>query len=112
MALLSVLGAALNPATWPATVWVLLLTTFALIVARNNAHPALPKNAPAILKGWPILGVPEFFGKRWDFMRETLKKTADGTFSFYYGPHPIVAMSGTKARTSFFASRGLHMGDG
>lgn len=102
-----------GPQSWPISVLLLLLTVAAALLAHVVAsRPSFPSSAPRLLKGWPILGSIDFFRDRADFLDKNTKKVPNGQFSFYYGPHPIVAVSGPDARASFFNTRGLDLNKG
>lgn len=98
---------------WPATVWILLLTSFAYLVAQIAWRPSFPKNAPKLLKdGYPILGAVRFFSDRRNFTSHGTAATGSGHFSFYFGKHQIVSVSGLSGRKTFFESRDLNMAEG
>ncbi|KAG6014413.1 hypothetical protein E4U43_006570, partial [Claviceps pusilla] len=100
------------PQKWPASVLVLIITTMAVLLFRYASRPAWHPQAPKALSGWPVLGSPGFFRNRWSFLRRHASATASGHFSFFYGPHSIVALSGTAARQTFFTSRSLDLNEG
>ncbi|KAG5981566.1 hypothetical protein E4U55_002822 [Claviceps digitariae] len=100
------------PQNWPASVLVLLITTITVLLCRYATRPAWHPQAPKALSGWPVLGSPGFFRNRWSFIRKHASATASGHFSFFYGPHSIVALSGTAARQTFFTSRSLDINEG
>ncbi|KND87478.1 Obtusifoliol 14-alpha demethylase [Tolypocladium ophioglossoides CBS 100239] len=101
------------PPSWPASAWALLLTMAVLLVGGLTwRRPAFPNGAPRLLKGWPVIGSAGFFRSRSDFLRDGKAKSPGGQFSFYYGAHPIVAVSGPSARSSFYTTRGLDLGAG
>ncbi|KAI1201856.1 cytochrome P450 6A1 [Nemania serpens] len=109
------MGAILSTASWPqewsATVWVLLLTTVATVFYRLFWRPTLPKNAPKWYKkgDWPILGSLEFYyGRRSEFMREGLRDSKTGNFSFYIGKKQLIGISGAEGRKLFFESKDLN----
>ncbi|KAI0107076.1 cytochrome P450 6A1 [Nemania sp. FL0031] len=106
-----VLPTALHPQQWTATVWVLVLTTAAALLTRVFRRPALPKNAPMWYKkgDWPIVGSLEFYyGRRADFMKEALRATKTGNFSFYIGKKQLIGISGPEGRKLFFESKDLN----
>ncbi|PNY18153.1 Obtusifoliol 14-alpha demethylase [Tolypocladium capitatum] len=107
-----VLSAFAAPQSWPAGTSALLFALAVLIVGLTSRRPAFPSNAPPLLKGWPITGSVGFFRARRDFLRAGRDKSPSGQFSFYYGPHPIVALSGPSARTTFYTARGLDLTSG
>ncbi|KAI0389163.1 cytochrome P450 6A1 [Xylariaceae sp. FL0594] len=107
----SSLLATIAPREWPATVWVVLLTTTAVLFYRVFWRPAIPKNAPAWYKkgDWPIFGNVDFYyGKRADFYRDAIKASKTGNFSFYVGKKLIIGTSGPQGRKLFFESKDLN----
>lgn len=107
----AILSTALQPQEWSATIWVLLLTAAATIVYQVFWRPALPKNAPKWYKkgDWPIVGALEFYyGRRSDFMREALRDSKTGNFSFYIGKKQLIGISGAEGRKLFFESKDLN----
>ncbi|KAJ8121692.1 hypothetical protein ONZ43_g1920 [Nemania bipapillata] len=107
----AILSAALRPQEWSATVWVLLLTTAVTLLTRVFRRPAFPENAPKWYKkgDWPILGSLGFYyGHRSDFMREALRDSKTGNFSFYIGKKHLVGISGPEGRKLFFESKDLN----
>ncbi|PHH63183.1 hypothetical protein CDD81_6234 [Ophiocordyceps australis] len=110
----SVLSTLAAPQSWPVGALVFLLTVAVVLASRIVpwTRPSFPSKAPRLLKGWPIIGSTGFFRARCDFLKENKARDPSGQFSFYYGPHPIVALSGTSARLSFYTSRGLDLSAG
>ncbi|KAI1740604.1 cytochrome P450 6A1 [Xylaria scruposa] len=105
------MSTALQPQQWSATVWVLLVTTAVALFFQLLWRPALPKNAPKWYKkgDWPILGALEFYyGRRSDFMKEALRDTKTGNFSFYIGKKQLIGVSGEEGRKLFFESKELN----
>ncbi|KAI1753783.1 cytochrome P450 6A1 [Xylaria castorea] len=105
------LSTAIQPQQWSATVWVLLLTTAATLFFRVFWRPAFPKNGPKWYKkgDWPILGALEFYyGRRADFMKDALRASKTGNFSFYIGKKQLIGVSGEEGRKLFFESKDLN----
>ncbi|TRX92724.1 hypothetical protein FHL15_006398 [Xylaria flabelliformis] len=105
------MSTALQPQQWSTTVWVLLVTTAVTLLFQVFWRPALPKNAPKWYKkgDWPILGALEFYyGRRSDFMKEALRDSKTGNFSFYIGKKHLVGVSGDEGRKLFFDSKDLN----
>ncbi|KJZ77225.1 hypothetical protein HIM_03546 [Hirsutella minnesotensis 3608] len=99
-----------GPEAWPASVLMLLLTGAAAIVIQMVAsRPSFPSGAPRLLKGTPILGCLDFFRSRSEFLLKGRDNDPSRQFSFYYGPHPIVVVSGSSARSFFYNARGLDL---
>ncbi|KAI0193553.1 cytochrome P450 6A1 [Xylaria flabelliformis] len=105
------MSTALQPQQWSATVWVLLVTTAVTLLFQVFWRPALPKNAPKWYKkgDWPILGALEFYyGRRADFMKDALRDSKTGNFSFYIGKKQLIGVSGEEGRKLFFESKDLN----
>ncbi|TIC90210.1 Obtusifoliol 14-alpha demethylase [Colletotrichum higginsianum] len=107
MSLAAAVSAALRPQSWPTSVWVLLLTGLAYAVGSLAWRPSFPRNAPRLLKGYPVLGTPRFFSERGNFLSEGRRFAASGNWSFYFGKMRIVGLSGDEGRRLFFESRDL-----
>nr|QGV56756.1 Jtm01 [Epichloe sp. LpTG-4] len=87
---------------------VLLLAAAAVLVGQMAAsRPRLDGRAPRLLKGAPILGCLDFFRCRSEFLLKGRDRDPSRQFSFFYGPYPIVALSGSAARSFFYTARGL-----
>ncbi|PHH71663.1 hypothetical protein CDD80_5078 [Ophiocordyceps camponoti-rufipedis] len=89
-----------------------LAAAIVILVQMVSSRPRLPPDAPREVRGWPLLGCLDFFRRRRDFLVWGSKLGPGRQFSFFYGPHPIVAVSGPEARASFFNSRELSLGAG
>lgn len=76
------------------------------------SRPTIPANAPRVLKGLPILGSVNFFRARADFLRAGKAWAPKGLFSFYYGPHRIVAVSRDTDKKIFLSHRALDFAAG
>lgn len=92
---------------WTTALSVAACTVGALVVYQLWSRPVLSKDAPRILKGLPILGSLGFFKERAVFLQDGRKAGAGDHFSFYYGPHPIIATAGDIGRAVFFGTREL-----
>lgn len=109
----SIMSVIPGPLSWPLSILVLLLTVAAAVLVQVVlSRPSFPNGAPRLLKGWPVFGSVDFFRARAEFLDRNTKKVPGGQFSFYYGPHPIVSLSGPEARVSYFNSRGLDLNKG
>ncbi|KAJ3492662.1 hypothetical protein NLG97_g5236 [Lecanicillium saksenae] len=97
--------------TWPLSRWlattaVLAVSTLAFALANLLLQrPKLPKNAPILIKGWPIFGSIDFYLRRNDFLKRERKRHGGQPFSFYYGRYPIVSLVGEAGRTFLYTSR-------
>ncbi|CAM1502719.1 Fc.00g074950.m01.CDS01 [Cosmosporella sp. VM-42] len=92
---------------WPLSLNVLFLVTFLLAFGGIATRPSFPRNAPNYVKGWPVFGSIGWFRARSDFLTDGKRASESGQFSFHYGPHAIVALSGKSARATMFCQRGL-----
>lgn len=102
-----------NPQTWPLAFLAVSLSSILLVVIHLLINrPDFPSTAPAYLKGYPILGSLGFFGKRLDFLKRGQTLSPNRLFSFYYGRHAIVALSGTEGRSLFYTTRSLDLNAG
>ena len=103
-----------NYGDWPATVWVVVLTTIVGLLAQVVKRPSMPKNAPKLFKpaDWPIVGAVRFFTERGPFLTHGSKSTETGNFSFYLGKHRVVNLTSMEGRKVFFESRDLSMAEG
>ncbi|KAJ3563624.1 hypothetical protein NPX13_g8133 [Xylaria arbuscula] len=101
----------IQPQEWPATIWALVLTSALALLIRVFRRPSLPPNAPKWYKkdDWPILGAISFYyGRRADFMKEALRDSKTGNFSFYVGKKQLIGVSGPEGRKIFFESKDLN----
>jgi hypothetical protein len=104
--------AAIKPQNWPASVYVLLLTVLTYGLGLLFYRPSFPKKAPRIFEAYPILGAFRFFSKRSEFMSSAQALSRTGQYSFYFGKHQIVGLSGEDGRRTFFDSRDLDLANG
>lgn len=108
------IASVLQPQNWPASVYVLLVSTLGFLIAQMTWRPSFPNTAPKLLTrdSWPVVGVWKFFSDRSNFVQDATTKTKTGNFSFYFGKHQIVGMSGLEGRKTFFESKQLNMAEG
>ncbi|KAF7551132.1 hypothetical protein G7Z17_g5247 [Cylindrodendrum hubeiense] len=99
------------PQSWPVSVYVLLALALWLAFGDIVTRPSFPKTAPKVDRGLPLLGSLGFFRARSSFLRSGKLQSSNGQFSFYYGPHPVVAVSGSGMAT-FYGNRGLDFNEG
>lgn len=98
---------------WPASIYILLITGLATLIASVVRRPSFPKSAPKLVRGgYPILGMLRFFSDRRNFFNEAIRVNRSGNFSFYFGKHQIVGLSGLAGRRTFFESKELNMSEG
>ncbi|KDQ52157.1 hypothetical protein JAAARDRAFT_40504 [Jaapia argillacea MUCL 33604] len=83
-----------------------------LFLITYYAYPTLFPKKGAIhqLGGISILNAWSFFTKRYDFLRENLKKQA--MFQFWVLNHRVVALSGEEGRRVFFTDKSLDFSEG
>ncbi|KAM0257943.1 hypothetical protein ACHAQJ_004101 [Trichoderma viride] len=110
--MVSLVATIASPQNWPASVLVLVATVAILIVVRLSKRADLPSGASLTERGVPFIGSVPFFTKRGDFLKEGKERSPNGHFSFYYGPYPIISLSGEAARTAYFTARGLDLNAG
>ena len=72
----------------------------------------LAPNAPPLYNEGRLLGSLRFTTSRADYLAEGTRKSRDGQFSFWYGGHHVVVVSGEAGRTSFQTARNLDPGAG
>lgn len=91
---------------------ILLLLSFLTILAKWP--PPLPSKAPPHFKAsdWHIVGSLRFFTDRYRFYNEGILSSKTGNFSFFFGKHHLVGLSGVEARRAFFESKALNMTKG
>ncbi|KAH6982363.1 cytochrome P450 6A1 [Ilyonectria sp. MPI-CAGE-AT-0026] len=95
------------------SVYAVLLVTLYFAISWLVWRPGFPKGSPKRLtEGYPILGVVRFFSARRDFYIDGIQQSPSGQFSFYFGKHRIVALSGEQGRKSFFENKELDMPEG
>lgn len=97
---------------WQLSVLVGLITAVIYTAFQLMSRPVIPANAPRILPGLPILGSVNFFRARADFLRAGKAWAPKGRFSFYYGPHRVVAVSGDEDKKMFLSHRALDFAAG
>lgn len=99
---------------WPLAIWVLIITTVVCYaLAGFGRRSGLPASTPKLLKeGYPVFGAVRFFTDRFHFFRQASLASQSGNFSFFFGKHHIVGVSGVEGRKTFFDSRDLNMGEG
>ncbi|KAJ0108112.1 hypothetical protein J7T55_007231 [Diaporthe amygdali] len=103
---------ALSYQNWPASIYILLLSVLALFI-KIQWQPSFPKTAPKQIKeGYPLLGALRLFTKRADFCNDALAQSKTGNFSFYFGKHRLVGVSGIEGRKTFFDSKDMNMSEG
>lgn len=72
-------------------------------------RPAPHKDAPRLVKGWPILGSIDFYRKRRQFLSSEQKKSGGKSFTFYYGKYQIVSLAGESGKALLYSARPLDL---
>jgi hypothetical protein len=93
------------------TIIILLLVSSYTIWA-STGYKFSSKSPKRLNEGWPIFGVLRFFTARWDLFQHGKAQTPSGNFSFFVGKHPVIGLTGDKARQTFFQSRDLGFAEG
>jgi hypothetical protein len=109
---LSAAKAAANPQNWPVSVYVLLVSLVAYALGRLVSRPAFPSKAPRVFASWPVVGALGFFSRRAEFLEGMRAASQTGQYSFHFGKHRIVGLSGEDGRRAFFDSKELNIGAG
>ena len=60
----------------------------------------------------PIIGVYEFFSRRYDFFMRATRECRNNVFSFYVGKERVIGMTGSLGRSVFFDSKELDFAQG
>ncbi|KPM36604.1 hypothetical protein AK830_g9954 [Neonectria ditissima] len=102
----------ISPQSWPTSIYVVIALALALAFGGMATRPALPKTAPQLHRGLPLLGSLEFFLSRSTFLRTEKPQTKSGNFSFHYGPHTVVSLLGPGGKATFYGERGLDPTEG
>jgi sterol 14-demethylase len=102
------LSLTLDLLTSPTLLITLLPLSLFLIYHQLSPKYKFPAKAPPLTKvsGVPILGALQFFSQRWDFWRHS-RDEAGGSFTFFAGKYPVVALNGAEGRKLFFESKEL-----
>ncbi|KAH7310821.1 cytochrome P450 [Stachybotrys elegans] len=85
----------------------LVLVTIVLTASPLLPRLSPPKGAPSSLPSFRGVNSPKFYRDRATFLNQGSKQTANGQFSFWYGPNHVVALSGSSARAGYLTTRGL-----
>lgn len=110
---MALLSSFLYSQAWPTLLFLVILTLLGLALIPLLRRPSFPKSAPPSLKhSLPLIGNLSFFTRRVPFLHEGFKASPTGHFSFNYGPHPIIALSGESGRQTIYNARGLDLGAG
>ena len=106
---MTVLAPLLEPQRMLAGVGAVLAAILGYIVLEMVSRPHLTAKTPARLPGYPVVGVPQFISARTVLfdMGTAISKT--GQFSFFFGKHPIVGMTGESGRKTYFETKNLNM---
>jgi sterol 14-demethylase len=99
---------------WSTSALIILITTIGLAFLPIIRRPSFPSIAPLALEKdiLPVIGGLGFFTRRANFLGAGRDASKSGQFSFHYGPHPIVALSGEAGRSTYYTTRGLDLAAG
>lgn len=106
---MTVLSLLLEPQGVLAGIGAVAAAIVGYLVFEMVSRPHLTAKTPARLPGYPLVGVPEFFSARTALfdMGTAISKT--GQFSFFFGKHPIVGITGESGRKTYFETKSLNM---
>ncbi|KAM5466145.1 putative sterol 14alpha-demethylase [Microsporum ferrugineum] len=91
---------------------LLLVSLVALLACLPRQLP-FPDGAPKLLsEGYPVIGMLRFFSDRYNFYTDGIAASNTGSFSFYFGQHQIVGVSGPEGRKMFFQSKSMDLNEG
>ncbi|KAM5455774.1 putative sterol 14alpha-demethylase [Microsporum audouinii] len=91
---------------------LLLVSLVALLACLPRQLP-FPDGAPKLLsEGYPVIGMLRFFSDRYNFYTDGIAASNTGSFSFYFGQHQIVGVSGPEGRKVFFQSKSMDLNEG
>lgn len=94
------------------SVYLVLLSLIALL-AKTVWQPTFPKGAPKLIRGWPVFGAVQLYGKRrLAFLASGTSRSPTRSFSTYIGKYQVVVLSGAEARSFYFGSKMLDMNEG
>lgn len=110
--MVSLVAAILSPQTWSPSTLLLVATVAIFVLVHLSKRVDFHSGASWTDRGVPILGSLPFYTRRGDFLREGKERSPNGHFNFFFGPYPIVAISGEAARTAYFTTRGLDLSAG
>ncbi|KAH6716086.1 hypothetical protein BKA61DRAFT_337419 [Leptodontidium sp. MPI-SDFR-AT-0119] len=102
-------------------IWALLVTGLVVLVAlvafaamaSLAGQASLSWAVPTLVReGYPILDMLRFFTDRRNFYLDGVAASRSGHFSFYFGKHYIIGVSGLEGRKIFYESKALDMSEG
>lgn len=98
----------------PVTVWgVAGVAVVYILFSLARGWPSLPSGSPGLVKpDWPLLGSWRFFSDRWNFVMEAQRRSRSGNFSFWFGKHHVVSVSGAEGRKAYYHRKELDFNDG
>lgn len=100
---------------WPSAVLILVLFGTLRALHPLLTRRQLPKNAPRLVPGLPLLGAVRFFTARLSFVTEARSRpAASRNFSFFLGRFPVVSLGGPDGRCTIFEAKDseLNLSDG
>ncbi|KAE8359940.1 cytochrome P450 [Aspergillus caelatus] len=98
---------------WATLVLLLLLCGLSVLFSQFIRQAHFPDGAPRPLgEGYPILGALRFFSDRYNMYFDGISLSRTGSFSFYFGKHQIVGISGLEGRKVFFQDKAMDLSQG
>lgn len=99
---------------WPSIIALAIILGIAAALQPLFTRPDLPKNAPGLISGYPLLGATRYFTSRLAFTRESRLQTKTRNFSFLLGRYPIISLGGHDGRAAIFEGKDteLNLSDG
>ena len=98
---------------WAILVLLLLLCGLSVLFYRSIRQTPFLDGAPRPLgEDYPILGALRFFSDRYNMYFDGISSSRTGNFSFYFGKHQIVAISGLEGRKVFFQNKAMDLSQG
>lgn len=88
------------------------MTGLAALVVAIRWRPSLPHTAPPFVREGYILAILRFFSDRRGFYLDGAAASWSGHFSFFFGKHHVVGVSGLEGRKIFYESKDLDMSEG
>lgn len=107
------IGTILQNQGWVIGTSLLFIMGLVSLLVNLPRHLPFPPKAPKLLaEGYPVLGMLRFFSDRYKFFMDGIAVSSNGNFSFYFGKHQIVGVSGIEGRKTFFQSKAMDLNEG
>lgn len=91
--------------------WPSIVATLVFLCTLAAFHPLLtrkdlPKNAPRLVAGFPLIGAVQFFTSRLPFVtRERSNSPKSRNFSFFLGRFPVISLGGPDGRSTLLEAK-------